>query len=315
MEPTAVRLATVWGQRDPNVLTSMVFYQRHPERGGRRLSRDEPNFSALSREWLTIRDTIVLPALQPALSQPSAPTGARKVPADLPRGRFGTLTVAAPGRRALRYAFTPEDVLWTARFLVGEAGGRDDTGNHAVIWAMFNRFSLFTHSVFPTFNAFIRAYSTPLQPVLRSKGAARRHMDKADFVKTGGTYPGTSIPKGQLGKFLALQQRPWADLPAAARDLALRALSGGQPNPGIGNASEFADTAVYFRDRYKRVPSEAEWRQFSRDMPRHTEKSWTWIGDVPGLVQYRKNTFYLDNRARDFPAGTVRVDPSGGTPI
>jgi hypothetical protein len=310
LERSAVRLAALWGQRDPDVLTNMVFFHRHPERGGRKLAGNEPGFPALSREWLTIRDVIVRPALGSPRG-PAAPAEAGQAAAGLPRGPLGTLTAAAPSPGPFRYPFTPEDTLWTARFLVGEAGGRDDPGNHAVIWAMFNRFALFTHTVYPTFQAFIRAYSTPLQPVLNAQGAAKRHMSDPDFVRTGGTYPGTSIPKGQLGRFLRLQQTPWANLPAAARALALRALSGGQPNPGIGNASEFDDTAVYFRDRYKQVPSEAEWRRFTIDFPRSVKRNITWIGDVPGLVQYRINSFFLDNRARSLPAGAVRVLPPG----
>ncbi len=291
LETTAVRLAALWGQRDANLLTNLVFFHRHPERGGRALLRDEPGYADLSREWMAIRDTIV----RPQLGGPSGP--------------FGTLTLTAPGRRPVRYPFTAQDVLWTARFIVGEAGGRDDAGNHAVIWAMFNRYALFTRTVYPSFEAFIRAYSTPLQPVLNSRGAAERHMNDPDFVRTGGTYPGTSVPKGQLGRFLQLQKRPWQELPAAARALALRALSGGQANPGIGNASEFANTAVYFKDRNKRLPYEAEWRRFSTDYPRNAGRKWTWVGDVPGLVQYRRNTFYLDDRARSLPAGAIRVVP------
>ena len=306
LEGSAVRLAALWGQRDPDVLTNMVFFHRHPDRGARKLARNEPGFPALSREWLSIRDMIVRPALG-SPQRPAAPAAAGQAPAGLPSGPLGTLTVAAPGLRPFRYAFTPDDALWTARFLVGEAGARDDPANHAVIWAMFNRFALFTHTVHRTFQAFIRAYSTPLQPVLNARGAAERHMRDPDFVRTGGTYPGTSIPRGQLGRFLRLQQTSWADLPPAARALALRALSGGQPNPGIGNASEFDDTAVYFRDRYKRVPSEAEWRRFTIDFPRSVKKKITWIGDVPGLVQYRINSFFLDDRARGLPAGAVRV--------
>ena len=306
LESTAVRLAALWGQRDANLLTNLVFFHRHPERGGRALVRDEPGYADLSREWIAIRDTIVRPQLEGPRPVPASPS---QTTAALPSGPFGTLTLTASGRQPVRYPFTAQDVLWTARFIVGEAGGRDDAGNHAVIWAMFNRYALFTRTVYPSFEAFIRAYSTPLQPVLNSRGAAERHMSDPDFVRTGGTYPGTSIPKGQLGRFLQLQKRPWQELPAAARALALRALTGGQPNPGIGNASEFANTAVYFRDRNKRLPDEAEWRRFSTDYPRNAGKKWTWVGDVPGLIQYRRNTFYLDDRARSLPAGAIRVVP------
>src|SRR5262249_3813025 len=131
--------------------------------------------------WLSIRDTVVRPALERL--RPAAPTGAGRARIPLPRGSLGALTIAASGRPSFSYTFTPEDALWTARFLVGEAGGRDDPGNHAVIWAMINRYALFTRTVYPTFHGFIRAYSTPLQPVLRSRGAAQRHMDNPDFVR------------------------------------------------------------------------------------------------------------------------------------
>lgn len=173
----------------------------------------EPGFADLSREWLAIRDTIVRPELEGP--RPVA-GGTGQAATALPSGPFGTLTLVASGRAPLRYAFTGEDVLWTARFIVGEAGGRDDAGNHAVIWAMLNRYALFTRTVYPTFAAFIRAYSTPLQPVLNSRGAAERHMNDPDFVRTGGTYPGSTVPKGQLRRFLELQRRPWHELPAAA---------------------------------------------------------------------------------------------------
>jgi hypothetical protein len=308
LEQVAVRLAVRQGQRDANVLSNIVFFHRHPERAGRKLLPGERGFSALTREWLAIRDSLVRPALQ-ALASTQTGTDLRRGPATVPAGPLGTLSISANGRRPFIYPFTMDDVLWTARFLVGEAGGRDDPRNHAVIWAMFNRYALFTHRVYPTFHAFLRAYSTPLQPVLRSAGAARRHVTKRDFVRTGGVYPGTSIPKGQLGTFLKLQRQPWSKLPAATRALAQRALSGALANPGIGNASEFADTAVYFRDRYGRRPTEAQWREFSIAFPGQAGKNWTWIGDIPGLVQYQNNTFYLDNRARALPPGAIRVLP------
>ena len=63
LETTAVRLAALWGQRDANLLTNLVFFHRHPERGGRALLRDEPGYADLSREWMAIRDTIVRPQL------------------------------------------------------------------------------------------------------------------------------------------------------------------------------------------------------------------------------------------------------------
>ena len=79
-----------------------------------------------------------------------------------------------PERLRFAYAFTPEDAVWTARFIVGEAGGDDNPDNHAVIWAMFNRYAFFTHygspwgGIYKTFHNFFRSYSTPLQWPLNS---------------------------------------------------------------------------------------------------------------------------------------------------
>jgi hypothetical protein len=241
-----------------------------------------------------------------APASPLTRGGTRTTGVGVPWGPFGTLVLQRPNGPAFSYRFTPEDVLWTARFIVGEAGGRNDAANQAVIWAMFNRYALFTHRYYPTFHQFIRAYSTPLQPSLNSPGAAKRHMNSPDFVRTGGTYPGTSIPRGQLRRFLELQATPWSHLPQAARDLAVLALSGQVPNR-IGNASEFASTRVYFHDATGRYPrSFDEWRQFTEQYARR--KKWTWVGPIQGLDQM-SNAFFIDSRAANLPRGAIRVVP------
>ena len=247
-------------------------------------------------------------ATRPACSttDSSATTAPAPPPAsaELPAGSLGVLTIRAPERFRFSYRFTPEDALWTARMIVGEAGGRDDMDNQAVIWALFNRFALFTHRNYPTFHQFIRAYSTPLQPVLNSWQAAQRHMHNPTFVRAGGMYPkNPSVPRGQLQKHLDLQRTPWSRLPAAARRLAERALRGQVPNP-IGIASEFESTRIYFRSRFKREPSPEEWRRFTEDTAR--QKNRVWIGPVSGLDQ-RKNAFFINRHAAGLPANTVQV--------
>lgn len=221
-----------------------------------------------------------------------------------PAGPFGVLTIN--GRPNFHYSFTGSDALWLARFVIGEAGGRDDPGSRAVIWSMFNRYAFFTHRVYPTFSRFIRAYSTPLQPVLRSGGAAARHYQSADFVRTGGNYSGkyAHVPRGQRGKFLRLQATPWKFLLASARGLSERALRGQVPNP-IGNATEFADTAVYYRQRHGQWPTLDQWRAYNATLGK--QKRWAWIGDVQGLVQYHKNAFFVDHRVAKLPPGAVVV--------
>jgi hypothetical protein len=226
-----------------------------------------------------------------------------------PQGSFGRLVVVIPGQKPYSYQFTAKDALWLARFIVGEAGGRDNLDNRAVIWAMFNRYALFTRKVkrYDEFHKFIRAYSTPLQPVLNSAKAAERHINNPTFVKTGGFYkpPNDHIPKGQLKKFLNLQKTPWHKLPASARSLAERALKGQIPNPGIGIASEFSNTAVYFRQANKRLPNPQEWRKYTESLAR--KKRWTWIGDVPKLNQVSQNAFFIDNRIKHLPSNTVQI--------
>jgi hypothetical protein len=237
---------------------------------------------------------------------PPASASTPGVATGLPSGPFGALVFALPGGPQFSYRFTPSDVVWTARFIVGEAGGRNDPGNQAVIWAMFNRYALFTHRYYPTFHQFIRAYSTPLQPSLKSAGAAKRHVNSPSFVRTGGIYPGTDIPRGQLRRFLELQARPWGALPTAARALALQALTGMVPNL-IGNASEFASTRVFFHDATGRYPhSYDEWRQFTEQYARRQKR--VWVGPIQGLDQM-SNAFFIDNRATNLPRGAIRVVP------
>ena len=56
-----VALAIVSGQRDPNVLTNLIFYARHPELpAGYKIKPGEQGFV---REWKEIRDRIVAPLL------------------------------------------------------------------------------------------------------------------------------------------------------------------------------------------------------------------------------------------------------------
>ena len=172
---------------------------------------------------------------------------------------------------------------------------------------------MFTHKVYSHFHKFIRAYSTPLQPILNSAKAAERHIKDPNFVKTGGFYkaPNSHIPKGQLKRYLDLQQIPWDKLSSTARSLAERALKGQIPNPGIGIASEFANTFVYFKQANKRAPNVQEWRRYTENYAHH--KKWIWIGDVPKLEQVRQNTFFIDGRVKNLPSNTVQIHPRAGS--
>jgi hypothetical protein len=61
-EVAAVALARQRGVHDVNQLTNLVFFGRHPELAGRRLG---PSETALAKEWLQIRETIVKPTAGP----------------------------------------------------------------------------------------------------------------------------------------------------------------------------------------------------------------------------------------------------------
>jgi len=311
-ETGALARAVAVGERDESKLTDTLFRARHPELGGRRIAASEQQ---LVREWLDIRDRIVRPFLASgasrggAAAQPTA--GAGGAPSlTQPLGKLTRVAWTDPkaGRQpAFSYQFTPTDALWLARLLVGEAGGRDDPDNRAVVWALFNRFALFWYRTKPDLTSFLRAYSTVLQPVLNSAGAAQRHYLSADFKRTGGTYADQKhpeIPRGQLQRHLDLQARPWEQLPEAARRLALAAMSGRIPSP-VGLASEFASTLIYYKQHHGgQEPTDQQWRDYTKRLA--SQKQWVWVGDRPGLNQ-RKNAFFVDARAAALPEGSVRV--------
>ncbi|HSK91338.1 MAG TPA: D-Ala-D-Ala carboxypeptidase family metallohydrolase [Euzebyales bacterium] len=92
-EQAAVRQAMAAGSTDINDLTNLVFFARHPERGGRALSSSEPGFSALSTEWKTIRDTVVRPMLGTADTSDLWVPGAERMPT-----KSGGTYLSAPWR-------------------------------------------------------------------------------------------------------------------------------------------------------------------------------------------------------------------------
>lgn len=82
---------------DIDARTDAIFLQRHPERGGRRISRDEPNSRRLIAEWLQIRRTL---AAQSAPSSSAAPSlGALSRKYESGRNGVGTIgrTPGDPG--------------------------------------------------------------------------------------------------------------------------------------------------------------------------------------------------------------------------
>lgn len=63
------------GSRDRNELTNLAFWACHPEMQGQKLSKDHPDFAALSSHWLQLRNNLVDPLLaQQVTSGPATPT-------------------------------------------------------------------------------------------------------------------------------------------------------------------------------------------------------------------------------------------------
>ncbi|MFN0180336.1 MAG: N-acetylmuramoyl-L-alanine amidase [Gemmatimonadales bacterium] len=313
-----------WGSQYDAIVRALGFTNMTP---------GEDLFVQAVARWQTGRglgsDGILGPRTWAALRPLLANTGPRLAPAvggaPTPSApRYGLLRVLAPGRDPINYRFTREDATWLARMLIGEASGGDTPENHGVTWAMFNRYALLIapsaryRKVYPTFHQFIRAYSTPLQPCLRSARAAARHYARpgAGYVACvgRGNYPGTNIPIGQLQRHLDLQRRPWETLPAETRSAVERAMNGQLSNP-IGAATEFANTAVYYRQKHSLRsssgrPTPDEWRSYTRAFA--GRKKWEWIGPVAGLSeqsQMRHNAFFRQVRLNDVGEGAVTVIP------
>jgi hypothetical protein len=248
---------------------------------------------------------------------------------DMPQGPFGTLAIATPELPPFQYEFTPEDVVWTARLIWGEAGGQDDPDNLAVIRAMLNHYAFFTHQDYSTFHEFIRAYATSLQPVLRDWRIARRYMHRSGFVWHDGYYSPPyeeNIPRGQLQRHLNIQRTPWSELPEEAKSLVERVMKGEDNANPIGSASDFFSTYNLLKHRLKeegdlREPTDEEWHEFTENFKR--DQHYQWIGPVPNLNQ-KKNAFFvrtllipgdpMERRYSDLPPDTVRVVPSSESP-
>ena len=314
VEQALVSAQIAGGQRDVTALTDFVFFVRHPELKGTRLGAGQ---DALIAEWRSIREAVV----RPALARATAATTSSTPSAGVSAGALGTLVCAIPGRTPFRYAFTKDDLVWTARFINGEAGGRDDAQNRSIIWAMFNRYAFFRNQTpgWGSFGDFIRQYSTPLQPFLKKFSQVKDWVAKcnATFDDAGcnyqptrtEVYPGTNIRKGQLKSHLALQKMRWDKLSVGSRKLATEALAGDVPNP-IGNASEFGDTAVYFFRQHRERPSRSEWEAYTRAYA--AKMKWLWQPEQVPYDQFGNNVIFINGAAKNFPPNATSVERGTG---
>lgn len=231
--------------------------------------------------------------------------------------KLGSINVNINGINKFNYQFTNTDLEWTLKFIEGETGVSPTTEAVAVFWAMVNRFGIKMSRApltWSSFSAFLRAYSTTLQPILKNKRAAYRHQGSSNFVNVGNDfYPindapaGVSIRKGQLKRHLAIQAKQIISYSQQMISFAQNCLNGNISNPGIGFASEFGNTATYFRDVNSQLcqqpkslgqlcPTIAEWETFNWNVPKRNKyhSTWKWVGNINGLKQYNINTFFLN---------------------
>ena len=311
-----IRARIAAGVDDVNAITDDVFFARHPERQRARLASSE---RALIAEWLDIRDRLVRPAL--AQATPTAPSTPTSLDPSTSAIALGTLVCNIPGRTPFTYRFTRDDLETTARFLVGEAGGRDNAENRGTLWAMLNRYAFFRNQVpgWGSFGHFLKQYSQTLQPFIKHWVSVKDFCAKCNssydnpeckFRPTRTEkYPGTNVPMGQLKSFLELQAKSWSQLPESARKLAIGILTGAIPN-SIGNATDVADTKVYFQRAFGRVPSRAEWEKYTREWAEG--KGWAWRPAEVAYDQFGHNALFVTTKAKAFPAGATRIVPPGG---
>ncbi|MFC1705198.1 hypothetical protein ACFL59_00065 [Planctomycetota bacterium] len=209
-------------------------------------------------------------------------------------GSYGMIYCEA---KDVRYPITAKDALWAARMLVGEAGGQDDVNNEAVLWCMLNSYCLRPlRDKYPTFKSFIRAYCTPLQPYLKSKGAIERHRKRGTPMEE--VEPG----RWQLTRHLKLQRRSWDKLSEGARAIVVRVLRG-ESDSVCGNATQFCSTAIFFRDRHDRRPTDDEHKTFTEEFAK--KKKWSWF--IPKDSNVRENCFFEELRFSNVPRPAVRV--------
>ena len=148
-------------KNNPVVQVSRVFFNDPQVKGVSPLAGHHDHMHVSFTTTPAAGGTSYIPSAPQAVpSTPSAPSAPGGGPQSV---RLGTIHATRPDGTRFTYQFTSDDLVWTARFIVGEAGGGDNADNRAVIWAMINLYGLIRHRQYPTFHGFLRAYSTPLQ--------------------------------------------------------------------------------------------------------------------------------------------------------
>lgn len=200
--------------------------------------------------------------------------------------RFGILTAAFPGRAAFRYAFTPADVVWVARFIVATGGDRDPARRRYQIWKLFERFA---------------SYAYRYQAV------------------AGGQAQDTSSFRGFMRRYMpSLPRTPWNELPAAARGFAV-AVASGRFGRSTASSIVTVEPAGAWQSSigggYSPYSSSPQYRPYSQHSPysREAELMEVTPGDPSGQpdpATDRKGR----RRQADVPPPPAAPDPAGAPP-
>ena len=109
-----------------------------------------------------------------------------------------------------------------------------------------------------------------------------------------------------------MQKKKWEDTHPAIRKMVINILRGEIPNPGIGIATEFASTRMYYKQKFRKEPSVEQWRNYTIDYAKNRckrkMKGCTWIRDRNNLNQM-KNAFFIDNRFKNVPPAAIKIIP------
>ncbi|MEE9337455.1 MAG: D-alanyl-D-alanine carboxypeptidase family protein, partial [Methylococcaceae bacterium] len=315
------------GESRADKITDKIFYDLYPSKKGRKLQASDP----LVENWKYILNVIVSPMLKKELAahsvvqpsdnrsdnvKPNSIYAQVKLGGQYKLGTLGFNGIIGGKQRNISYVFDHCDLLMLAKLILGEADQKGHREQSAIAFCMVNNFALVRYKKRePTFWKFLQNYSTTLQPVFASAGAARRHYKKPGYekVKPIKYYKSTNIPKGQIKKHSDIQKMEWEDIPEKIQKVALGVLNGTIKNPGVGIATKFANTTIYWRQkagkrtgtpwRKVRLPTKEEWKKYNNN-----RKNRVWVGKIDGLQQYRTNSFFIERRFRHLDPDIVRIE-------
>lgn len=200
-----------------------------------------------------------------------------------------------------RYRIIWDDLLWSARMLVGEAGGNaGTTEGAAVLWTMA---SLFTIRRKSSYKQLIQEYSQPINP---------KWMADGDFCRPGGVHPNfANNPRengernyhgddrfcslAQLERRANTQNKTWEEIPSDVQDLVYKWATGQVNNP-VPKAVEFAQPAIASKSN-----------GIEGLLRRGFELVWDTLNRGPTSIERRGNAFYSNERSRNWNENHVKI--------